>query len=222
MQASLPHEAPVMTLSKTVLLPQTVMPLYIFERKHRRLLADALAGNRAIVIANDAATSGATREYPSEIATLGLIRLSSLNEDGTSTIMLYGAERVRIESVVKTSPYLVARLSAMRSEEDCTPQEARDQRQRLITLVERLSKLLDGENRQAIEIGRVIDDPEAYVHFVMQTFCTSAQVVQRILETTRNSERLQLATEFFARQVAMLSLLRSEADDPENHGALRN
>lgn len=211
-----------MTLAKTVLLPHTVMPLYIFERRYRRLLADALAGNRAIVIANDTATSGNTTEVPSEVATFGVIRLSSLNEDGTSTIMLYGAERVRLEATVKTSPYLIARLSALRSEEDCPPQVARTQRQRLVALVEKLDTLNGGEYRDVVAIGKGIEHPEAFVHFVMQTFCTSPRIVQRILETTSNSERLQIAIEFFARQVAMLSLLRSEGDGPENHSMFPN
>ena len=42
----LPREIAVMTLPNATLFPQALLPLYIFEPRHRQMLADALHSNR--------------------------------------------------------------------------------------------------------------------------------------------------------------------------------
>ena len=41
----LPSEVPVMTLPNATLFPQALLPLYIFEPRYRRMLADTLASH---------------------------------------------------------------------------------------------------------------------------------------------------------------------------------
>ena len=224
MQLTLPEVVPVMTLANAALLPHTVMPLYIFEQRYRRMLADALAGSRAFALANDASPQNSQIEVPAQIATLGIIRLSSLNHDGTSTIMLYGAQRIRILSTDETAaPYLVARVQPVPSEADLSPETATAHRKRLEELIQKLDTLRgSSESQRAIEICSKIEDLEACTHFAMQAYCNSVGILQQVLEARRSSERLKIAIEYLSRQVALFSLLKAQEDDPGDRSHFRN
>src|SRR6266850_4519799 len=99
----LPREVPVMILSNATLFPQALLPLYIFEPRYRRMLADALQTHRMFAIAMQ--RPGRSRETPSTIAGLGLIRVSVDNPDGTSHLILQGVTRVELEGAARYKPY---------------------------------------------------------------------------------------------------------------------
>ena len=46
MEISLPNAIPVMTLPDTVLFPQALLPLHIFEPRYQQMLRDVLATHR--------------------------------------------------------------------------------------------------------------------------------------------------------------------------------
>ena len=84
-----------MTLPNATLFPQALLPLYIFEPRYRQMLADALHSNRMFSVAMQ--KPGSTRETPSPVAGLGLIRVSVGHRDGTSHLILQGLARVELE-----------------------------------------------------------------------------------------------------------------------------
>jgi Lon protease-like protein len=92
-----------MTLPNATLFPQALLPLYIFEPRYRQMLADALNSNRMFSVAMQ--KQGSTRETPSPVAGLGLIRVSVGHRDGTSHLILQGLARVELEEAVKYKPY---------------------------------------------------------------------------------------------------------------------
>src|SRR5213593_296907 len=109
----IPREIPVMTLPNATLFPQALLPLYIFEPRYRQMLADALHSNRMFSVAMQ--KPGTTRETPSPIAGLGLIRVSVGHRDGTSHLILQGITRVELEQAVRYKPYRVQRIRALQS-----------------------------------------------------------------------------------------------------------
>jgi ATP-dependent Lon protease len=109
----LPSEVPVMTLPNTTLFPQALQPLYIFEPRYRKMLADTLDGDRMFAIAMQ--RPGRTRETPSPIAGLGLIRVSVGHQDGTSHLVLQGMARVQLAEAVRYKPYRVHRIRPLES-----------------------------------------------------------------------------------------------------------
>ena len=104
----LPRETPVMTLPNATLFPQALLPLYIFEPRYRQMLADALHSHRMFSVAMQ--KPGRTRETPSPVAGLGLIRVSVGHRDGTSHLVLQGLARVELEAAVRYKPYRVQRI----------------------------------------------------------------------------------------------------------------
>jgi ATP-dependent Lon protease len=110
----IPCELGVMTLPHATLFPQAMLPLYIFEPRYRRMLADALESHRMFVIAMQ--RPGSQRESPSKVAGLGMIRVSVQNKDGTSHLILHGLMRVQLEKTVRYKPYRMARIRPLMPE----------------------------------------------------------------------------------------------------------
>ena len=102
-----------MTLPNATLFPQALLPLYIFEPRYRQMLADALNTNRMFSVAMQ--RPGTTRETPSPVAGLGLIRVSVGHRDGTSHLILQGIARVELEETVRYKPYRIQRIRAIQS-----------------------------------------------------------------------------------------------------------
>jgi ATP-dependent Lon protease len=109
----IPREVPVMTLPNATLFPQALLPLYIFEPRYRQMLADALNSNRMFSVAMQ--RPGSTREAPSPVAGLGLIRVSVGHRDGTSHLILQGLARVELEEAVRYRPYRIQRIKPLQA-----------------------------------------------------------------------------------------------------------
>jgi ATP-dependent Lon protease len=58
---------------------------------------------------------GTTRETPSPVAGLGLIRVSVAHRDGTSHLILQGIARVELEETVRYKPYRIQRIRALQT-----------------------------------------------------------------------------------------------------------
>ena len=109
----LPSEVPVMTLPDATLFPQALLPLYIFEPRYRRMLAEALDAERMFCVAMQ--KPDRTRETPSPVAGLGLIRVSVAHRDGTSHLILQGLARVELRKTVRYKPYRVQHIRLLES-----------------------------------------------------------------------------------------------------------
>lgn len=109
----IPREVPVMTLPNATLFPQALLPLYIFEPRYRQMLADALHSNRMFSVAMQ--KQGSSRETPSPVAGLGLIRVSVGHRDGTSHLILQGLARVELEETVRYKPYRIQRIKPLQA-----------------------------------------------------------------------------------------------------------
>lgn len=109
----LPSAVPVMTLPSATLFPQALLPLYIFEPRYRRMLADTLRTDRMFSVAMQ--KPGNQRETPCRVAGLGLIRVSVGHGDGTSHLILQGLTRVQLVETVQTRPYRVAQIRPLQA-----------------------------------------------------------------------------------------------------------
>ena len=92
---------PIFPLPETVFFPGTALPLHLFEPRYVQMAADAIAGERELVVVllepgweNDHAGNPPVHD----IATLGIIEDYEELEDGRYNITLRGAERVRLRA----------------------------------------------------------------------------------------------------------------------------
>lgn len=208
----LPDEVPVMILPNATLFPQALLPLYIFEPRYRRMLADALNTHRMFAVAMQRPT--ATRETPAAIAGLGVVRVSVEHKDSTSHLILQGLARVQLREAVRYKPYRKHRIDLL-SPPPCDTVA-------VDTLVEKLRNLLEERIRlglpfpfpvapapdvHASKVSGVsaeevlkylgsLEDPEQLADLVSCAVLPDACERQAILETVAVDTRLRRLIQF--------------------------
>ena len=131
----LPSSIPLFPLPNVVLFPNVFLPLHIFEPRYRKMVADALAGDRIIGMVllrpgYEASYEGRPAIY--EIGCAGVITHSQPLADGRYDIVLRGMEKFRVRSEDDSQPYRIGSIESI--SEAVPPDEAhplRQQRQRL-------------------------------------------------------------------------------------------
>ena len=204
----IPREVPVMTLPNATLFPQALLPLYIFEPRYRQMLADALHSNRMFSVAMQKPRS--TRESPTPIAGLGLIRVSVGHRDGTSHLILQGLVRVELEEIVRYRPYRIQRIRPM----ETPPCD----NVKVDALVAKMRELLEEriELKLPFSVGSIppsvppkeilnyldsIADPEQAADLVSCAVLTGATERQAILETVDVETRLKRLIHFLLAEI---------------------
>lgn len=98
-----PSQLGVMVLPNVILFPQAFLPLFIFEPRYRRMLADSLDSHRLFCVAMQ--QPGRRRGTPVQVAGVGLVRACRQHADGTSHLILQGLARVELGPASRYRPY---------------------------------------------------------------------------------------------------------------------
>ena len=101
-----------MVLPNTLLFPESLLPLFIFEERYREMLAWALEHERMFCMALIRAgrEDWSSPDDFHHIAGLGLVRACVGHDDGTSHLILQGLVRVEFTGFVQTEPFVIAEL----------------------------------------------------------------------------------------------------------------
>lgn len=96
----LPRKVPFIVLQGTVLFPQALLPLRIFEPRYKEVLEEALETNRmmAVVMPRQNVHKLTHSEQLFSIAGLGLIRAAVKDPKGDTNLILEGLGRVQLET----------------------------------------------------------------------------------------------------------------------------
>lgn len=217
-EIEIPVEVPVMTLSETVLFPQAMMPLYIFEPRYRQMLSDVLAGTRIFAVASLNADEQEAEflETPCPVAGIGVVRACKQNPDGTSNLILQGLARVRFEAIIAEEPYRRARISQVISESDGSEKSLDAIQPKLIGLLQTQIRLGAAIPKEVLQFLNNIKEPENLLDLSIFTLCSSSKLQQRLLETPGILERFRLFEHFLCAQIEQLKLdrmLKGDLDD---------
>jgi uncharacterized protein len=135
----LPPAIPLFPLPNVVLFPNVFLPLHIFEPRYRRMVADALDGDRIIGMVLlrpgwEADYEGRPSVYP--IGCAGLITHAESLSDGRYNIVLRGLEKFRVVQEETDGLYRVARVDSLMEEtSDGDRAAVREARRRLEALL---------------------------------------------------------------------------------------
>ena len=196
-----------MTLPDETLFPQALLPLYVFEQRYRRMLAENLHSHRMFVVAMQ--RRGSSRECPSTVAGLGLIRVCVDNPDGTSHLILQGMSRVELTKTVRHKPFRVSRIRMLQA-------PARDS-VAIDALMAKVRDLVSERIRQGLqtrshapkahsikEIITYLDklsDPDQVADLVSCALLPGPQERQTILETIEIEPRLKHLIHFLMAEI---------------------
>lgn len=205
----LPEQVAVMTLPNAILFPRVLLPLYIFEERYKRMLADCLAGDRMFAVALGAPWTGKARraQRPCAVAGLGLIRACMGCADGTSNLILDGVARVRIRDYKSSDPvagYPVARIEPLTS---VGPVEVttREPLLKAVKLLARLrAKAGDELPKPMMKALLSVDDPGLFCDLVSYTLLDDWRDKQLMLETLVVGDRLDRLITILGKQTRRL------------------
>lgn len=189
----IPETCGVMLLPDCTLFPHGGLPLRIFEPRYRKMLTDSLEGSCFFAVAR--LTSEETK-FPgacsAPVGTIGLVRASREQPDGTSQLLLHGVLRVRFTEWLIQHPYPCARIepflptfepeeqaaAAMKTMrgavEDATASLSTDIRDNLLAVIDRA------------------DEPGLMTDIICQQFIQNPDLRQELLEMESVSTKIPI------------------------------
>lgn len=219
-EIEIPAEVPVMTLSETVLFPQAMMPLYIFEPRYREMLSDVLHAARIFAVAavDPSQKEAEVLETPYSVAGVGVVRACKQNPDGTSNLILQGLARVKFEEIITEEPYRRARISQIMSEPDGSEKSLLAIQSTLLNLVQTQMRLGAPIPKEVLQFLSNITEPENVLDLAIDTLCPFSKLKQQLLETRGILERFNKFAHYLRAQIEQLKLerlLKGGLDDDE-------
>jgi Lon protease-like protein len=173
----LPRLLPLFPLPNVVLFPQMPLPLHVFEPRYRKMVQDALEGNR--LIGMTLLRPGWERDYHGRppiygVGCAGRIEQSEPLPEGRFNIVLRGISRFRVVQEHDGEPYRVAAvepLADVPGEEDLEPLRKR--------LLAAIAKASDGPATLVLQ-GEL--PPDVFVNALCQSLNLSPLEKQSLLD----------------------------------------
>jgi Lon protease-like protein len=197
----IPTEVPVMALANAVLFPHSLMPLHIFERRYREMLAHTLGGDRMFSVAmmKKGIEDAAGIEDLCPVAGVGLIRACVGNENGTSNLVLQGLARVRLVAWTPENPFGIAKIEIAKSILG-NPVEADALGEKVKEFCQRIERIGVPLPPNLMDHLKQIDSPEILSDVVAAAFVGEPTQRQKLLEAYEVCERLRLLIQFLRSQ----------------------
>ncbi len=194
---NLPRRCGVMLLSDCTLFPHGGLPLFIFEPRYRKMLEDAMEGNCFFAVTRLlGAEVGSPEGYAAPVGTIGLIRASREQEDGTSQLLIHGVMRVRFTEWHNSHDYPFASIEPVISVFQ-PEKQAEAAMKTLRGAVEDAIRPLPLEVQQGVfSLLDRADDPALMTDIICQQFVHEADLRQKLLEMESVGDRIPIICEY--------------------------
>ncbi len=182
-----------MILPGVLLFPGSLVPLYIFEQRYRKMLADALATQRVFGIVS----SSETDDGLPEIAGAGLIRACVGNDDGTSHLILLGISRIHIRGWVTDRGYPAVKGTMLDSQLTAPDNAGHLQREikRLCRALAKKGRAMPPHFEDAISLAA---DPAELSDLVASTLVDDSLVREHLFYELDASRRLEMLADYLS------------------------
>lgn len=192
----LPERCGVMLLPDCTLFPHGGLPLYIFEQRYRKMLREALEGDCFFAVTRLVRDEGSEADCAAPVGTIGLVRASREQDDGTSQLLLHGVMRVRFTEWHDESEYPYASIEPVISA--FTPEsQAQAAVKTLRGAVEDAIRSLPEEAQNGVfALLDRADEPGLMTDIICQQFIHEANLRQQLLEMDSVGGRIPLICEY--------------------------
>ena len=205
----------VLPLRNMVLFPGVLLPVTVARPKSKKLVTTAFKNDALLAVccqkAQDVAEPGSDDLYI--LGTAGRVLRTLDMPDGSLMVILEGMERVEIQEIVSTKPYLKARVKVV---EEVFPRRNDKEFIALVSsLKEQAEKIIKRMENLPAEAGmtlRSIDNPPTLVNYICGNFGIRIAEKQKLLEESEIKQRA----------IALLELLNTELQMLEMKAAIQN
>jgi ATP-dependent Lon protease len=206
----IPPELPLLPLRDTVLFPNSFMPLAVAREASVRLVEEANQSGRMIGVftQREASVEEPMQEELYPVGTVTHIHKMFKLPDGSLRLIVQGVERVTLDKVVQTRPYLRAAITAapdqLREEDhleiDALQRNIKSNFQQVVSLSPLLSDDLQ-------TLAANITDPGKLADFIASSLATIGTAVkQEILSTLDVRARMDALNRILIKELEVLEL----------------
>jgi ATP-dependent Lon protease len=207
---AVPDELPILPLRDTVLFPNSFMPLAVARESSVKLIDEAISQAKLIGVftQRDASVEEPQQSDLYEVGTASLIHKMFKLPDGSLRLIVQGLERLRLDEVKETRPYLRARVTPAvealkdddRLEIDALLRNIKTNFQQVVSLSPLLSDDLQTLAANITEAGRLAD----FIASSLTTIVTA--VKQEVLETLDVRARMDALNRILIKELEVLEL----------------
>ena len=223
------RELPVLPVRNTVLLPNMIVPLFVDREPAIQAIEAAMAADRCLLIVSQRAeqTEDPTYQDVYSVGTECAVNRVLRMPDGTSSVLVQGCRRVRIDTWLQHAPYGRV-LGAIHEDPTGRDDQQEALARTILTYFESCTKLSQRLTEDAYVQALNIDQPGALADFVVAQLEPTLALRQDLLETFEPLARLRKACQLLQRELNVLELehkihdeVQQEADRGQREYFLR-
>jgi uncharacterized protein len=193
----LPERCGVMLLPDCTLFPHGGLPLYIFEPRYRKMLGEALEGDCFFAVARLLGEEdGNPADFVAPVGTIGLVRASREQDDGTSQLLIHGVMRVRFTEWLDERDYPYASIEPVISEFSPKSQSQAAMKTLRGGVEDAMRNLPEEVQNGVFALLDRADDPGLMTDIISQQFIHEADIRQRLLEMDSIGDRIPVICEY--------------------------
>lgn len=203
-----PPTLPVLALKNTVLYPGIVIPITVGRNKSIKAIQKAHQDQRIIAVLSqrDGRNENPGAEDLYEIGTIARIIKLLKMPDGTTTAILQGRRRFRLEGIVREQPFLVGRYALLEQGAPKDKLEFKALISSITDVARRIIELSPNIPAEANLVLRNISNNYFLLNFIASNLNLKVSVKQEILEVDDVVEKARIVHQHLENELQMLEL----------------
>lgn len=188
-----------MLLPDCTLFPHGGLPLYIFEPRYRKMLEEALEADCFFAVARlTGEEDGDPANFVAPVGTIGLVRASREQDDGTSQLLIHGVMRVRFTEWHDGHGYPFASIEPVISVFSRKSQTQAAMKTLRGAVEDAMRHLPEEVQNGVFALLDRADDPGLMTDIISQQFIHEADLRQKLLEMDSIGDRIPVICEYLA------------------------
>lgn len=208
-KTEVPEVLPILPLRNTVLFPGVVLPINLGRDKSMNLIRDMYKKDKTIGALTQLDPNNEDPEFEDlyKVGTIAQIVKILEMPDGSTSVIIQGKKRFRAESLIKSDPYLMVKISPV---EDIRPTSPNQEFEAIVGSLKDLSlkiiKLSSNIPPEASFAVKNIESSSFLINFICSNSDINIQDKQALLEMDDLKERAIFLIEHLLKEVQMLEL----------------
>lgn len=208
MGGNIPDVLPILPIRNTVLFPGVVLPITVGRDKSIKLIQEANKGTKVIgvVAQKDQTVDEPDAKDLNSIGTVAQILRLLKMPDGSTTIIIQGKQRFKVNEIIEEEPYIKAKVSLVA--ENSTPKD-----QNFKALVDSIKDIAlriitESPNipTEASFALKNIESPSFLINFIASNLPVEVSEKQELLEEVNVVQRATSLLEKLSKELQMLEL----------------
>jgi len=203
----IPANLPILPLKEAVVYPEIVAPIIVATPRGVKLIDEAVMGDRIIALVTtkteDVEDPGANDIY--SVGTAAVIHRFMKSPDGSVRLICQGIERVRIDRMTQTDPFMRADVSQLPDEDEKTLTVEALMRN-TIDMFQRMVNLATGLPEELVNDARNVDRPKQLVYLIGWVLRFKLPDKQTLLEMDPVEAKLKKLNVLLTQELEVLEL----------------